>query len=300
MHETADPAGSTLGETYAAIRRDLGSAGIEDSGLEAGLILEQAGGFTALDRLRNPTAPLGAAARAAIGRFVSRRLSGEPIHRILGWREFYGRRFALSPETLVPRPDTEALVNLVLPWLRERSERGEASRFIDLGTGSGILAVTLAAETPSAIGVATDISAGALQAARANAEANRVADRLTFRKGDWWDGIDDRFDLIVSNPPYIGKDEAPDLAREVLDHDPHAALFAGRDGSDAYRIILDGAPAHLAAGGAIAVEIGHRQRQQVTALAESCGLGLLKAAKDLQDRDRALLFVPKESAALRK
>ena len=204
---------------------------------------------------------------------MTRRLGGEPVHRIIGRRGFYGLEFELSKETLEPRPDTECLVGLVLKHIKGRE--GEALSLLDLGTGTGIIAISLLANLPNARAVATDISGGALGMCRRNAVANGVLPRLTCVQSNWFEAVEGRFDLIVSNPPYIPTEIISGLSREVREFDPARALDGGADGLDAYRALADGAGAHLAEEGIIALEIGHDQRVPVSRIFEEAGFELL-------------------------
>lgn len=212
---------------------------------------------------------------------IARRLAGEPLTRIIGARDFWGRTFRVTPAVLDPRPDTETLIAAVL--------KGPApARLLDLGTGSGILAVTLLAEWPAAHGVATDISAAALAVAGDNAQRHGVAARLDLRQADWWDGMTGQFDLIVANPPYIAIAEMPGLAPEVRDHDPHLALTDGADGLTAYRVIIAGLVAHLAPGGRVALEIGWTQGAAVSEMLADAGLTDITLHPDMETRDRVV------------
>lgn len=213
---------------------------------------------------------------------LHRRLDGEPVSRIIGRRMFWGRDFKVTPQVLDPRPETETLVEAAL--------QGNApARLLDLGTGSGILAVTLLAEWPGATGLATDISAGALAVAGANAEAHGVADRLTLAEADWWDGVDAaRFDLVVSNPPYIAADELAGLAPEVRNHDPQLALTPGGDGLAAYRAILGGLNGRLTPRGRVMVEIGPTQGKAVAGFFVAAGLEGVTILHDLDGRERVV------------
>lgn len=207
--------------------------------------------------------------------------------RILGEKEFYGRPFALGPATLVPRPETEALVDIGLEVLAGH----KAPRLLDLGTGTGCVAISLLAELPVATGVAIDLSADALAVARRNAERHEVATRLQFRRGSWFEPVEraERFDLVVSNPPYIETVEIGRLDVEVRSHDPLLALDGGPDGLAAYRAIMQSAPGHLVPGGILAVEIGWRQAEAVSDLMAEAGLGDITVRRDLAGHDRVVL-----------
>ncbi len=214
-------------------------------------------------------------------RLIARRLAGEPLTRVIGARDFWGRTFRVTPDVLDPRPDTETLIAAVLA--------GPApGRLLDLGTGSGILAVTLLAEWPMAHGVAIDISAATLAVAGDNARRHGVAARLDLRQADWWEGVTGHFDLIVANPPYIAVAEMPDLAPEVRNHDPHLALTGGADGLTAYRVIIAGLVAHLAPGGRVALEIGWTQGAAVSGMLANAGLTAIILHPDMETRDRVV------------
>ncbi len=216
--------------------------------------------------------------------FVARRCASEPVSRIVGSREFYGREFKVTPAVLDPRADTETLIAAALPLARGKC------RILDLGTGSGAIIVTLLAERPEASGVASDASEAALGVARVNAEAQGVSARLRLLRADWFDGIEGRFDLIVSNPPYIASAEIAGLAIDVRGFDPLAALDGGVDGLGAYRRIAAGAPGYLMPKGHVLVEIGAGQEGDVRRLFEAEGLVSGGQAFDLGGHVRCLAF----------
>ena len=249
--------------------------------LDARLLLQEATGLTHADIIAEPETDIGAEALVKFKSFIARRMAHEPVSRILGRREFYGRNFIVTPDVLDPRPDTEVVVELALKLV----PRG---RFIDLGTGSGAIAITLAAENHNLSGIAGDVSPAALAVAQINAKANAVEQRLDFQLSRWFEGIEGQFDLIISNPPYVRADDK--LMPEVFEHDPHLALFGGEDGLAAYRAISAGASSHLVSGGIVVVEIGSGQNEEVAELFETKGLTLLEKARDLQDQIRALAF----------
>lgn len=280
----------SLGALLRHVRAGLEQAGMPDAGLEARLIVEHATGASRTDILldphRLPTLAQTALALAAL----ERRLAGEPVHRVVGEREFYGLRLKLSAATLEPRPDTEALVDLALPRLRALCDRHGGARVLDLGTGTGAVALALIGEEPRATATATDISADALATAGGNADINALGGRFTPLQSDWFSAIAGRFHMIVSNPPYIASSQIKTLQREVRDHDPLAALDGGEDGLDAYRAIADGAGAHLAPDGSVAVEIGHDQAETVPAIFAARGFRLAESRRDLAGTMRALMF----------
>ena len=218
-----------------------------------------------------------------------RRLAGEPVARLLGHKEFWGLPLKLSAATLVPRPDTETVVELALEILRARPHPEQPWRIADIGTGSGAILLALLSELPEARGFGTDISAAALRTARANAINLGLADHAVFIACDYAAALPGPFDLIVSNPPYIRSAEINQLATEVRDHDPHQALDGGTDGLDAYRALVPQAARLLAPGGALVVEAGHGQSGDVQDLMTSAGLTLKAPAKaDLAGIHRAV------------
>ncbi|WP_416898146.1 MAG: peptide chain release factor N(5)-glutamine methyltransferase [Minwuia sp.] len=262
----------------------LREAGIEGARLDARILLAEI-----LAREPNTLLPGDASIVADVDavRFrslLARRAAREPVSRILGRREFYGRTFEVTPDVLDPRPDTETVVELALSSLTS------AARIVDLGTGTACILLTLLAERPGASGIGVDFSPAALAVAKRNADRLGLADRAAFRQGDWLDGLDGPFDLIVSNPPYIPAGDLAGLMADVRDHDPALALAGGADGLDPYRTIFAGAASRLAANGAVVVEIGAGQAQDVRAIAARAGLRFDRAAADLGGHVRALLF----------
>jgi release factor glutamine methyltransferase len=217
---------------------------------------------------------------------VTRRLKGEPVSRIMGTREFYGRDFKTSPAVLDPRPDTETLITLCLEYLPPDQEQ----TILDLGTGSGILAITLLAERPHKRAIAADLSPAALTIASDNARHWGVFNRIAFIESNWFENIQGTYDLIVSNPPYIPARDIPKLEIEVRNHDPHMALNGGEDGLDPYRAIASQAAQFLIPTGIIAVEIGAGQADDVITIFKTNGYKLNASHRDLGDHIRALAF----------
>lgn len=267
----------------------LKAAGIEDAALDSRLLVEHFSGTGRLHAITWPDQPIAADRVTAVRQALARRAAGEPVHRIIGMRAFHGLDLELSPETLEPRPDTETLVDLVLPFARGRLEAG-ACRILDLGTGTGAVALALLSHLPAATALGVDVAPGAVRTALRNAARNGVADRFDATVSDWFSKISGGWDLIVSNPPYIRDGEIEGLAREVRDFDPGLALNGGTDGLDAYRVIATQSGRFLADGGSVAVEIGHDQRHAVTGLFRENGFSLTGACTDLAGRDRALMF----------
>lgn len=286
----ADP-GSTAGSSRRAALRRAASlfegAGIANAAGDARFLVLGVLSLDARDLALDGDRAIGPEAAARLDAALARRLAGEPVARILGAWEFWGLPFRLAPETLVPRPDTETLVEAALAAC---PDHGSALRILDLGTGSGCILVALLSELPRAYGLGLDRSPAALRTARENAAANGVGTRAGFAAGDWCDALGGPFDLVVSNPPYIASGLIPSLDREVRLHDPAVALDGGPDGLDAYRRILDaaGAGTLLAPGGSLVLEIGFDQATAVRALARAAGLADRGLRHDLAGHDRVL------------
>jgi release factor glutamine methyltransferase len=244
---------------------------------EARLLLAAALGVPVESLIARPAQAVRAAQAARFAFLARRRAHGEPVAYLLGEKEFYGRRFVVSPAVLVPRPETELLVEAALRRLGGRRE----PRVLDLGTGSGCIAVTLALECPSAVVVAVDRSADALAVARSNALRHGAAVELLL--GDWYEEVGGRFDLVVANPPYVA---AADPHLRALRHEPRHALAAGPDGLDDLRVIIAGAPGHLNPGGWLAVEHGHDQGAGVRDLFTRAGLTAVETHRDLAGIER--------------
>lgn len=267
-------------------RQALERRGSATPALDARLLLQEASGVTREAMIADPDRTIGPEAAARFRGFIERRLTGEPVSRILGHREFYGRDFIVSPATLDPRPDTETLVEAALSLM----PAGKPCRLIDLGTGTGAIALTLLAERPLAEAVLTDISADALAVARANAERLGVAARAGFIAGNWFAGASGRFDLILSNPPYIPTAILPTLEPDVRDFDPRTALDGGPDGLAPYREIAARAPFFIAARGHVIVEIGEGQAVEIEDIFSSSRMMPENRWKDLAGHVRCLGF----------
>ena len=202
------------------------------------------------------------AAAAAFASLVARRGEGEPVAYITGFKEFWSLPFRVTPDVLIPRDDSGALIEAALA----RRERGEVLRIADLGTGSGCLLCALLAEFPNAEGIGVDRSEAALAVARANAERLELAARAQFIKGDWLKPLSGAFDLVIANPPYIAEGDRAGLARDVAGYEPEGALFAGADGLDACRAILTGLAPRLAGGALVLMECGSGQVEALSAM----------------------------------
>lgn len=244
---------------------------------EARRLLAGALGVSIETLIARPEQAVGDEAAARFAELADRRARGEPLAYLLGEREFYGRRFAVSPAVLVPRPETELLVDVALRLLRRRP----APRVLDLGSGCGCIAITLALECPLAAVVAADRSAEALAVARAN--ATQLGAGVELRLSDWYSDVGGRFDLIVANPPYVA---AADPHLRDLQHEPRHALVAGADGLADLRRIVAGAPVHLNSGGSLAVEHGHDQGASVRELFAQAGFVDIETHRDLAGIER--------------
>lgn len=262
---------STIEATRRELATRLASAGIESSELDARLLVGQALGLDLTGMIAAANRVLTAAESNRLEGLASRRLAGEPVARILGQKEFWGLPFALSPATLVPRPDTETVVELALEMLRAQPANKPLS-IADLGTGTGAILLALLSELPDATGIGTDISVEALETATANAVLLGLSTRANFIRCDYASELTGPFDLIVSNPPYIATRDIAGLAVEVRDHDPRKALDGGRDGLDAYRALIPQAASILAPGASLVVETGQGQAAQIEALMTAAGL----------------------------
>jgi release factor glutamine methyltransferase len=283
------PLPSKAGEAYQALRREFADATIQTPELEASILMEWATGLDRLAVLTHPNTQLSPNQAEQLYAARDARLSGKPVHRIIGRRSFFGLEFELSKETLEPRPDSECVVELALSELSARM--ADELSILDLGTGTGILAISLLSRLPNATALAVDISQDALSTAQRNAEDNGVAARCQTIQSNWFENVQGKFDLIISNPPYIPTALISELSREVRDYDPLAALDGGADGMVAYRMIASRAQDFLESAGFVALEIGHDQRESVTSIFEGNGFRWIQGAKDLGGNDRGLLFV---------
>lgn len=258
----------------------LRAGGIEDAALDARLLMAHALGI-AQDRLtlhlpEGMTTPQAVAYEAAI----TARLARQPVAQIIGQRQFWGLTFRVTQDTLDPRPDTETLVAEAL--------KAPFQTMLDLGTGTGCILLSCLNATPQAQGLGVDLSPATLAVAEGNAQSLGLAARARFQRSDWFSNVTGRFDLMVSNPPYIAADEMPSLAPEVRDWEPHLALTPGGDGLAPYRMIAHKASAHLTGQGRLLVEIGPTQGQAVAALFAAAGLHNIRILPDLDGRDRVV------------
>jgi release factor glutamine methyltransferase len=270
----------------------LRQGGIETPELDARLLLCHAASLSHGAFIARAREDLRPDAAALLEGAIARRLKREPVARIRGTREFYGRSFLLGPESLDPRPDTETLIDAALDIIGKKGWREEPLKLLDLGTGSGSILVTLLAELPRATGIGTDLSPRALAVAAANASAHGLASRAVFIAADWLDAIAGKFDLILSNPPYLAASEIAGLAADVAAYDPRLALDGGPDGLDSYRRIAARAREVLAGDGRLLVEIGPAQAEAVAAIFAGAGLRPDEAGSprlDLAGRSRVVV-----------
>lgn len=263
---------------------DFASRGIDSPRLDAELLVAEALGIDRVGLYLDLNRPLLEQERRAIRPLVMRRRAREPVAYILGHRDFFGRRYSVSPDVLIPRPDTETLVEHALAEIPTDLPR----RVLDVGTGSGAIAISIAAERPLASVTATDLSAAALEVARANAAAHQVAERIRFLQADLLSG-DEAYDVIVSNPPYIARAELEKLQTEVREHEPMSALEAGEDGLAVVRALLLAAAPATPRGAQLLIEIGAEQGPAVSQLAAKHDAWELVAVHpDLGRRDRVV------------
>lgn len=267
---------NTLVSSWTAARKRLEAIeGVDTPTFEARLLVEAATGVSRLEILTDPHRPVTDEVFARLEAMLARRQAREPVSHILGHKDFWTLRLQVSPAVLTPRPETEVLVKTALEIAPARA------RVLDLGTGSGAILLALLSERADARGVGVDKSEAALAVARANAAALGFENRVQWRHGDWGEGLQGPFDLIVSNPPYVRTGAIALLAPEVSKYEPHIALDGGADGLDAYRLILRDLHRLLAPDGRWAVEVGAGQAEAVWALADQAGLSPGGVREDL-------------------
>ncbi|WP_415920439.1 peptide chain release factor N(5)-glutamine methyltransferase [Tateyamaria sp. SN6-1] len=271
----------TAAEAMASAAARLRAAGVPDPARDARMLLAHAARVDAARVTLIAPEDIAPDIAERYDQLVSLRAVRVPVSHLVGRRAFYGRDFRVSNAVLDPRPETESLIEAALAQ--------DFARVLDLGTGSGCILVTLLAECSDATGVGVDLSEAACLEASANAVTHAVADRADIFVSDWFERVEGRFDLIVSNPPYIAADEMAGLAPEVAQHEPHMALTDGGDGQSAYRIIAAEAGAYLDADGTVMCEIGPAQGASVAALFRAHGWGVVTVLPDLDGRDRVVV-----------
>lgn len=270
----------TAAEAMVAATARLRAAGVPDPARDARVLLAHAARIEASRVTLIAPEDLAPDIEDRFEQLVALRAVRVPVSHLLGERAFYGRRFKVSRDVLDPRPETEILIEAALA--------NPFERVLDLGIGSGCVLVTLLAERPSATGLGVDLSELACLQASANAVMHRVQDRAEIITSDWFDAVQGQFDLIVSNPPYIARDEMEGLAEEVRQHEPEMALTDGGDGLEAYRRIAQDVVAHLTPQGRLMVEIGPTQAAAVMAVFAQAGMTGMKLVRDLDGRDRVI------------
>lgn len=278
----------TIAQARRALAQSLTQAGIENADADARLLIAHAIRLDRAALMANGERVLSADESKAIGALAARRLKREPVARIFGAKEFWSLSLAVNEAVLVPRPETETVVELALDLIDRAGLRMERLALLDIGTGSGAIALALLSELPNAVATLTDISAAALAVARANAGTHGLEPRCNFGICDIAEGVAGPFDLIVSNPPYVARDDIAVLDPEVRDYDPRPALDGGRDGLDFYRAIAAQACRLLTPAGWLIVEMGLGQEAAVRAALTDAGLtvGLVRA--DLAAIPRAI------------
>jgi release factor glutamine methyltransferase len=278
--------GASIGALRRSVAARLRGGGIESAESDARLLLSQVLGMEDAVILAESNATASEGARRRLEGFLARRLAGEPIAHIIGRKEFWSRSFRLGPDTLVPRPETETVVEAALAAFPDRNAE---LRVLDLGTGAGVLLAAILTERMRSLGLGIDRSEGALAVARANLEALGLGARASFACGDWGAALNGKFDLVVCNPPYIAAHEFARLSREVRAHDPRLALDGGIDGLRAYRAIVSDLARLLHAHGVAVLELGRGQEYAVANLARDRGLFVAGPARpDLAGIPRAL------------
>jgi len=283
-------AGRTLDDARRETRARLEAAGIETPELDARLLLGEVLHLDLTGLIAAAARTLNADEAMRLEIFLQRRIAGEPVARILGHKEFWGLPLTLSPGTLVPRPDTETIVEAALDLMKQDGRINDRLRIADIGTGSGAILLALLSELPNAQGIGTDINPDALRTAARNAATLGLSERARFIECNYADALHGPFDLIVSNPPYIPSRDIDGLAIEVREHDPRLALDGGSDGLDAYRVIAPAAFELLAPGGVVVVEVGLGQAGDVARLMAEKGLDSGLAPKaDLNGIERGIM-----------
>ena len=276
---------ATLVTLWTDIRRRFEAAGLDSPVIDARLLLETGAGVARIEIVTDPRRALTQAQVDAVEALVARRLKREPVAHIVGHKAFWTLDLKVSADVLTPRPETELLVEAALAMIAPDAP----ARVLDLGVGSGAILLAVLNDRPKATGVGVDSSEAALAVARANAVALALGDRIELRHGDWCAGLDQTFDVVLSNPPYIPTGDIVSLAPEVAQHEPRLALDGGPDGLDAYRTIIAQLPKILRPGGGFALEVGAGQADAVAALAASAGLDMLPHKADLAGIDRVVL-----------
>lgn len=272
----------------------LREAGSDTAVLDARLLLCHVAGLSHAALVARGDEPASQDTQLAFNELIARRERGEPVARILGEREFWGLSFMLGPDTLVPRPDSECIVEAALAPVTDRSA---SLRILDLGTGTGCLLLSLLSELPNAHGLGVDIADGAVDVALENARALGLERRAQFVRGNWGEGVKGPFDIVISNPPYIPAAEIKTLMRDVREHDPMRALDGGADGLECYRVILKQLPELLAPRGRVVLETSPDLYAELLALVRAdAHWGAVEEVNDLAGRARGMRFAKNDLA----
>ena len=290
----------TCGDSVLLVNQRLMEVGIDTYRLDARLLVAHVLGISLTQLFSYPETPLNGAQLDRLEKLTQRRLGREPIARILGCREFWSLNFKIDESTLVPRPDSETLVEAVLAGIKNQNA---PLSILDLGTGSGCLLLALLSELKSASGLGVDLSEEALKIAAENAKLLGLDDRVRFQYSDWLKNIDRNeklFDIIISNPPYISESEIIHLESDVRKFDPHVALSGGDDGLHAYRELIPQMSEFITSDGIIAVEIGMGQALDVMRCGEASGLQIDQILRDIAGIERVLVFRPRNKFKLTK
>ena len=291
FRNSGDEGGTTLGANWTVreilnwTRTYFKNAGINQPRLEAEILLAHTLKADRLHLYLSPDKPLTVEERTQFRNVIKSRRSGVPLQHLIGETTFFGLHFRVNKEALIPRPETEELAERALAL----APRDRDIACLDLGTGSGVIAVCLARFLPRATVTAVDLSPQALELARENAKLNGVHDRINFVESDWFERINGAFDLIVSNPPYVATEELQQLPAEVRQHEPHFALDGGKRGTECIEVLTGSLRKHLLPGGTLLLEIGNGQGRRVVELLNQAGLGEARVERDLAEKERFVI-----------
>ena len=279
----------TLRDILRDVIKRLESASIDEADQDARLLITEAFDLSPMAFALDAHKMLDGDGFEILEVMVKKRCSRMPISQIFGEKEFWSLNFKVTPDTLTPRPDSETLIESALKSIESKEKD---CKILDLGTGTGCLLISLLNELPNATGVGVDISNKAIDVAISNAKNLNFINRTEFIESNWFSNLDvnNKFDIIISNPPYIALTERTDLAPEVSDHEPEGALFAGKDGLDDYRLIAENCMPFLNSGGLMILEIGYKQAVDVKKIFTSAGFNEASLFQDLAGRDRCLIF----------
>ena len=279
----------TVGGIRAWAMEELKRASIDSPALTADLLLGFVLGWDRVRLLSHAEQELDDASWDCLRRLIHRRANGEPLQYLTGQQEFFGLTFKVTPAVLIPRPETEILVEKAIDLIRNHSRSN--ARFVDIGTGSGCIAVSVAHHNPSLVGWAVDCSAIALKIGQENAKRHGVGNRIGFVQSNLLESFAQKpcLDFVFCNPPYVALDEYDTLPTEVKNHEPHEALFGGADGLDVYRRLVPEAAVRMVEGGYLLLEVGMGQASQVGQLVEKEGLSLQPVLSDLQGIPRCVI-----------